>query len=255
MTPEVGRPFLFQRAKAARRDSDSNGTSVVINTNSIDRHGTIVEPKGIDTTVYKENNVFLINHQDNLLAGNSSVDLKKDRWIAHVRDDQWHNNDPNIAPWEDKVKSGIMKMASVGILVKEVEDRVVETDEGEVSVPAIIRSELLEWSFVTIGSNRDALIQNKYMHTNDDFINKLQELHDKIDAIKNLEIKLPDYQIDNLIDTFVEKQEEMLTVRKDRAPSSGSRSDRAAKPPHTIFSIEQMREIVNETLDKKLGQK
>lgn len=247
MIPEIGKYWAWQRSNATRRDSDDRATSVVINTESVDRHGTIIAPEGGNLENYRENPVFLINHDEKLLAGTSDVKLQNNQWVATVKDDDWDNEDSEISRYKNKVVKRIMRMASVGILPTKMGEREVQEN---VSVPVIEEWDLLEWSFVTVGSNQDALIQNKRNFANDELLQRLNTLHNKLDQVINGEVKMSQSQIDSLIDAITDTQE------PPKRQASANHNPAAAFPfDRSQIDEERLIRIANQVVEQKLGMK
>ena len=58
-------------------------------TNSVDRHGTIIRPEGIDTSRFDRNPVFLLNHDGySSMFGKPSIDFVIGRVIDHTKSRQ-----------------------------------------------------------------------------------------------------------------------------------------------------------------------
>lgn len=152
---------------------EENRTTVTINTADPDRHGTIIDPQGGDFGNYRNNNVVLINHDHNLLATSATVSLRDGKIEANINDEDWDLDDPEIARWHRKLKSGLLKATSVGIIVKAWEwnrptdgggFRPLTDDESPNWQDDIIRItewELLEFSFVSVPSNPNALVTSR----------------------------------------------------------------------------------------------
>lgn len=144
-----------------RQSSDGKKTVVVINDDSIDTYGTLIDPRGADLSQYQRNPVFLINHDYNRVAGNgASVRLQDNKLIAEVPDEAWDSEDEDAMKWMRKVKSGKVKMASIGAMWddKDVERR--ETEDGK-EYYHILRWRLIEFSFVAVGANYNALVEQR----------------------------------------------------------------------------------------------
>jgi phage head maturation protease len=128
---------------------------ITINTSTLDRYGTVIEPDGVNMDNYRKNPVFLINHDPNLLAGSgANVRMQGGKLIAEVDDDNWDQDDPQIKRWYNKVKNGTMRASSIQFLPLEWNE---EEDEDNGRFMRITNWELLEWSFVTLPGNPDAV--------------------------------------------------------------------------------------------------
>lgn len=138
---------LIEKANDPKLDKAELGTfEVVITTGDVDRHGEVVNPDGADVKNFKKNPVVLLNHNYWGLPIGVATSLKKTdgKWIAKGI----------FAPTDDAqtvrhlYDAGIMKATSIGFIVKER-----KKDDQKV----INKWELLEFSFVTVPANPDAL--------------------------------------------------------------------------------------------------
>lgn len=132
-------------------------------TRDVDRHGTIVEPAGVDTRAFLANPVFLWMHDS---GGGDRPTPPPDVVIGRVVEiDQTAEHFDICCEFDDdgptglattcyrKVKAGFLRAVSIGCNAL-AESRT--TIDG-VEVPVYTAVELLECSLVIIGSNRGAL--------------------------------------------------------------------------------------------------
>lgn len=152
----AGRPLL-DRAVAADRQ-----VWFRLVTRDVDRHGTIIEPAGVDLTFHRQNPVFLWMHD----SGGGPITPPPDVVIGRVVDyDQTREHLDILVEFDDdgedglastcyrKVRGGYIRMVSIGC--NALEETTTRVDGAD--VPTYPRSELLECSLVIIGSNRAAL--------------------------------------------------------------------------------------------------
>lgn len=123
-----------------------------ISTGSPDRHGTIVEPRGIDFQAYTAGNaVVLYNHDYDKVVGRAlSVQVRGNAVIAQMEFDE---DDEFARQIMGKVERGFLNATSIGFIVQEMGDY----DEKRGAL-VIERAELVEFSIVTVPSNREALV-------------------------------------------------------------------------------------------------
>lgn len=132
-------------------------------TRDVDRHGTIIEPAGIDTKAFLVNPVFLWMHDS---GGGDRPTPPPDVVIGRVVEiDQTAEHFDICCEFDDdgpsglattcyrKVKAGYLRAVSIGC--NALTERRVMVDGAE--VPVYDSVELLECSLVIIGSNRNAL--------------------------------------------------------------------------------------------------
>ena len=146
-----------------RMSSDEKRSTFWISTNAIDRHGSIVEPDGMDVEKFLKNPIVMWEHGWDSVRGRlpigKCVSIKrliegdKNGWIATV---EWAN-DAFSQDIKDKVKNGFLSMTSVGFRSLERSFRDILGKEVMVHV----KSQLTEFSVVTIGSNSQALVNQR----------------------------------------------------------------------------------------------
>lgn len=134
----------------------------VISTEAVDTYGTIFKSSGWDLTRYDKNPIVAYGHRtwdaepDNII-GTSEVRIEDGKLIGKVRFEDAETNPKADKIWR-KVQAGTLRMASVGANV--MEWRWGDESMGEdKTLIYFIRTELLEWSIVPIGSNPDAHVR------------------------------------------------------------------------------------------------
>lgn len=155
MLQRFGQPLLDRASSSQRR------VWFRLVTRDVDRHGTIIEPAGVDLRAFRQNPVFLWMHD----SGGGEVTPPPDVVIGRVTAFEQSSEALDIeVEFDDdgdglaatcfrKVKDGFLRMVSIGCNVLEEETVTI----GEHTVPVYTRTELLECSLVIIGSNRAAL--------------------------------------------------------------------------------------------------
>ena len=131
--------------------------SFTISTPDVDRYGTIIVPSGIDYSAYMNNPVVLINHKSDYLPIGKCLGffLNGENLEATIQLDM---NDEKACKVNDKIKGGFVNAVSVGIIpIEQTEQNI----DGE-KVTTYTKSELVEFSVVTIPANRDALIKKTF---------------------------------------------------------------------------------------------
>lgn len=131
--------------------------SFTISTPEVDRYGTIIVPSGIDYTAYMKNPVVLLNHESKELPIGKCLGFFQngENLEATIQLDM---NDEKACKINDKIKNGFVNAVSVGIIpIEETE----QTINGE-KVTTYVKSELVEFSVVTIPANRDALLKKHF---------------------------------------------------------------------------------------------
>lgn len=242
---EIDKPFhrMAETGTEIRRSSDNKRTTVIINTTVQDRHGTFIDPMGANMEDYRKNPVFLINHDYDLLAGNgATVELDGNRWKATVNDDNWDLEDPAIVRWYNKVKNGVMRMASIGFMPREIDwDYEYAGQDGRTRTGIMIRKwDLLEWSFVTVGSNPNALVTARHVSMNG--------ISEKLDRILAGEIPLTDALINKLSERFALRE-------PAPAPAAPEAPAAPAEPETTVTETRQLEDSAAAPVAASLEQR
>jgi HK97 family phage prohead protease len=131
-------------------------------TNDLDRQGTIIEPKGIDTKNFKNNPVFMWGHDAYGSAGGPPelenvlgkvVDFRSSSESFDVAV-EWAEHDRAVMA-RDLVKAGFLSAVSVGFIpdANAITSRSIGTRE----VPVYERTELIEVSLVPVPANPHAI--------------------------------------------------------------------------------------------------
>lgn len=162
--PQLGQYQRRTYQADVRRSSDGESTTVIINTDAVDGHGTIVDPSGMrlqhGSRRFSRN--FFINHDMNLLAGESpEPQYRGDALQVQVSDDAWDHEDELVERWYRKVKKGLLTQASIGFMPINGE----YTERGGERVYRYTDWMLREWSFVPIASNPEADVTSRHEAT------------------------------------------------------------------------------------------
>lgn len=134
----------------------------VISSESTDTYDTVFVADGADFTRYNQNPIVAYGHRtwsDNpdMILGTSEVRQEKKLTIGKVRFEDAETN-PVAEKVFKKVQKGTLRMASIGANI--LEWRYGDESNGEnKNTIYFTRWELLEWSIVPIGSNKDALVR------------------------------------------------------------------------------------------------
>lgn len=124
---------------------------VVISTEAVDRDGDSMSLKGINTDFFKKNPVVLWNHNHAMpIAKAENLMIEKGQMIADAVFPE-----KGVSKTSDEIygliKAGVINTASIGFMPKDF-------DRQADGVWKITESELMEFSFVSIPSNREAIV-------------------------------------------------------------------------------------------------
>ena len=253
MIPQIGEASYRTEPVEIRRSSDDRRTVVKINTIDRDTYNTVIEPKGLDTTRYMKNPVVLINHDENLpVTSTSTLQLRDDGWVATTDDDDWDKDDPEAMRWFRKVKSGLIRGASIRFLPKEI-----ERDDSNPDDPfyRIVRSELLEWSYVTVQSNPSTLVAQRaiaYQEIEKRMNDVEAKMDKRFDELRELTEKIKS--------GFYRSTEEII-LRLDEISKPVPQASAESAPKATSAPAFRMDDVVqsltkrlDELVDRKLGR-
>lgn len=130
----------------------------VISTEDADRHNTVFYANGWDFDHYRSNPVVAYNHNTGSndpddIIGTSEIRQEGNITIATLTLEEGNKKADKVAR---KIENGTLSMASVGAYP--LEARWGDHKQGEDPDKVYFtRQELLEWSVVAVGSNREAL--------------------------------------------------------------------------------------------------
>lgn len=154
----------------------------VISTEAVDTYDTVFKIDGWDLERYNRSPIVFYNHKSwsddpDMIIGTSEVRVEDNQLIALAT---FEEGNPVADKVWTKIQNGTLRMASVG--ANPIEWRWGDFDKGEnPDVIYFIRTELLEWSIVPIGSNPDALKRS---------VESLEEIRTSLKKPENLEKKV-----------------------------------------------------------------
>jgi HK97 family phage prohead protease len=176
------------------KDVGEGVVEAIVSTNSVDRHDEVIDVAGIDLKSYKNNPVVLYGHDYEALPIGKTISIKKEAGKLIAKLQFAIAEYPFAKTIYQLVKGGYLNDVSIGGIVKEY--------DPDTSV--IKKLEMIEFSVVNIGANRDAKIIARSIDKTDndiakeyaDFVNKAmteklqgidsQELTGYINTLKNL---------------------------------------------------------------------
>lgn len=148
---------------------------VIVSTNTKDRHGEILDIKGLDTKKYS--GVVFVNHNYESLPVGKSLGLKKTADGKLISKTQFAVDEYDVAGTVYKlVKGGYMPDVSIGFIPKEFDP---DTDTWT-------KSEMIEYSHVGIGANPEAKVikgLDKIGMDMDEFKAQVKSYHEQIKSL------------------------------------------------------------------------
>ena len=222
----------FQTFIKSVNDATDTGTfEIVISTDNIDRHGEIVDQKGIDFTNYMTNPVVLWGHNHNQIP----VGVTDEIYTRVVGSQVQTVAKGRFAPHEfaqtlrQLFDAGMLKTSSIGFIPLEYNGNV------------ITKSELLEWSFVSIPANPYALALGKSGFNVAELVAKGVVIEETKtgDDINNDEIEKPDdaeitpveeKPVDEVVETdTTETVDDTASVQENETEEKGAIADTVAE--------------------------
>lgn len=159
----ITRDVVFEVRELTQEMIDNREREFVISSESVDTYDTVFVAEGAEFERYESNPIVAYGHRTwsddpDMILGTSKVRQEQKLTIGRAKFEDFETN-PTADKVLKKIDVGTLRMASIGANVKEW--RWGDAEKGE--NPGVIyftRWELLEWSIVPIGSNKDALVRN-----------------------------------------------------------------------------------------------
>ena len=142
---------------------DNREAEFVISSESTDTYDTVFVADGADFTRYNQNPIVAYGHRTwsddpDMILGTSDVHQENGLTIGKVRFEDADTN-PIAEKIRKKVINKTLRMASIGANILEWRYGDETKNENKNTI-YFTRWELLEWSIVPIGSNKDALLRS-----------------------------------------------------------------------------------------------
>jgi HK97 family phage prohead protease len=242
----------------------------VVSTPEVDRYGTIIVPSGIDYQAYLNNPIVLAQHDSDewpigrcLGFAMNGENLEATIQIECITEEGKKLN--------KLINAGFVKAVSVGIIPNEYEDKTIDGQK----VTIYTKSELVEFSVVSVPANRQALLKKSMKTLLQDSINKYKK--EKRMLTPEIEQKIKDELLPAIKEAFVNEvinlgfsPEEaeasvnafitagappMLAVLQGEVAPEVAEEPAAAEPPVEVVaeSIEASFEVPETRVGKKIA--
>lgn len=168
----------------------------VVSTPEVDRYGTIIVPSGIDYTAYLNNPIVLAQHDsDKWPIGRClGFAMNGENLEATIQIECVTEEGKKLTKL---INAGFVKAVSVGIIPIEYEEQTVEGNK----VTVYTKSELVEFSVVSVPANRQALLKKSLKTLIQDSINKYKKETRMLTP--EIEAKIADELLPAIKDAFV----------------------------------------------------
>jgi HK97 family phage prohead protease len=242
----------------------------VVSTPEVDRYGTIIVPSGIDYQAYLNNPIVLAQHDSDkwpigrcLGFAMNGENLEATIQIECITEEGKKLN--------KLINAGFVKAVSVGIIPNEYEDKTIDGQK----VTVYTKSELVEFSVVSVPANRQALLKKSIKTLLQDSIQKYKKESRMLTP--EIEAKIKDELLPAIKEAFVNEvinlgfsPEEaeasvnafitagappMLAVLQGEVAPEVAEEPAAAEPPVEVVaeSIEASFEVPETRVGKKIA--
>lgn len=217
---------LIKKYYEEHEEQQSDIYTFVVSTPEVDRYGTIIIPSGIEYTAYLNNPIVLAQHNaDEWPIGKCLGFMMNGENLEATL--QLHRITDEACEVADLVAAGYVKAVSVGIIPTESEEQTIDGKK----VTVYTKSELVEFSVVSIPANRDALIKKS-----------IKEL---FKSLKKVTRMLTPEQTQAITDNFLPiLQDAALTYLRDELGIAEEEAAKAAEAG-TLAAAEAMLVVLN----------
>jgi len=247
--------------------------SFTVSTPEIDRYGTIIVPSGIDYSAYMNNPIVLAQHDSERWPVGKCLgfNLNGENLEATIQVECITEDGRTLNKF---LEAGFVKAVSVGIIPVESEEQTIEGQK----VTVYTKSELVEFSIVSIPANRAALIKRSILQNISDTITKYKkekrmltpEIEQKITeellpAIKEaiasevINLGFTPEEAELSATAFIAGGAEtmLLALKGEQAPTEDQVNEPpVAEPPtEVVSSEEQTSEQVSASFETRVGKK
>ena len=265
--------YEYEEKGEGYEEKENDLYTFVVSTPEVDRYGTIIVPSGIDYTAYLNNPIVLAQHDSDkwpigrcLGFAMNGENLEATIQIECITEEGKKLN--------KLINAGFVKAVSVGIIPVEYEEQTIDGSK----VTVYTKSELVEFSVVSVPANRQALIKKSIKTLLQESINKYKKESRMLTP--EIEQKIQDELLPAIKEAFVNEvinlgfsPEEaeasvnafitagvppMLAVLKGEAPSAEpevAQEPAAAEPPVEVVaeSVEASFEVPETRVGKKIA--
>jgi HK97 family phage prohead protease len=265
--------YEYEEKGEGYEEKENDLYTFVVSTPEVDRYGTIIVPSGIDYTAYLNNPIVLAQHDSDkwpigrcLGFAMNGENLEATIQIECITEEGKKLN--------KLINAGFVKAVSVGIIPVEYEEQTIDGSK----VTVYTKSELVEFSVVSVPANRQALIKKSIKTLLQESINKYKKESRMLTP--EIEQKIQDELLPAIKEAFVNEvinlgfsPEEaeasvnafitagvppMLAVLKGEAPAAEpevAQEPAAAEPPVEVVaeSVEASFEVPETRVGKKIA--
>ena len=162
--------YEYEGKEGEYEEKENDIFTFVVSTPEVDRYGTIIVPSGIDYTAYLANPIVLAQHDsDQWPIGRClGFAMNGENLEATIQVECVTEEGKKLTKL---INAGFVKAVSVGIIPTEYEEQTIDGKK----VTVYTKSELVEFSVVSVPANRQALIKKSLKTLIQDSINKYKK--------------------------------------------------------------------------------
>lgn len=169
--------LVRKELSAVVKDLGEGVIEAIVSTQDVDRHGEVVDMKGLDTTQYMQNPVVAWAHKYDELPVAQTLSLKKTKDGKLMARMKFAIEESDFARTIYRLyKGGFLRAFSIGFIPEKMESN------------RYTKSTMLEYSAVLVPANPHALVTAKSKGINVDFVKKVADGEAKPAEYKELEI-------------------------------------------------------------------
>ena len=162
--------YEYEKGEKEYEEKENDIFTFVVSTPEVDRYGTIIVPSGIDYTAYLANPIVLAQHDsDQWPIGRClGFAMNGENLEATIQVECVTEEGKKLTKL---INAGFVKAVSVGIIPTEYEEQTIDGKK----VTVYTKSELVEFSVVSVPANRQALIKKSLKTLIQDSIQKYKK--------------------------------------------------------------------------------
>lgn len=186
----------YEGGEEGYEEKENDIFTFIVSTPEVDRYGTIIVPSGIDYTAYLSNPIVLAQHDsDEWPIGRClGFAMNGENLEATIQIECITEEGKKLTKL---INAGYVKAVSVGIIPTEYEEQTIDGQK----VTVYTKSELVEFSVVSVPANRQALLKKSLKTLIQDSINKYKKENRMLTP--EIEAKIKDELLPAIKEAFV----------------------------------------------------
>ena len=193
---ETRNGYEYEGKEGEYEEKENDLFTFVVSTPEVDRYGTIIVPSGIDYTAYLNNPIVLAQHDsDQWPIGRClGFAMNGENLEATIQVECVTEEGKKLTKL---INAGFVKAVSVGIIPTEYEEQTIDGNK----VTVYTKSELVEFSVVSVPANRQALLKKSMKTLLNESINKYKKENRMLTP--EIEAKIADELLPAIKEAFI----------------------------------------------------